>query len=122
MKKIVFILTAMLAFSLNSTAQTKAELSKEEMLKQEIIKKQNPEATAKSDAMELSKFLGLNDSQTTNFYYLFESKYKNLQNDLSPERKAELSRIIEAKIRATLDDKSMSKLEGNKELFNKLIN
>ena len=122
MKKIVFVLTAIFAFSLHSNAQSKNELSKEEMVKQERLKKESPEVNAKSDALELSKYLGLKDNQTNDFYRLFESKYKTLQNDLSPERKAELSRVIEAKIRASISEDLMLKLEKNETLFKRLIN
>ena len=122
MKKIVFVLTAILAFSLNSSAQTKTELTKDEMAKQESLKKQNPEVNAKNDALELTKFLGLKENQTNDFYRLFEGKYKALQNDLSPERKAELSRVMEAKIRATIGDDLMLKLEKNETLYKRLVN
>ena len=122
MKKIVFVLTAILAFSLNSSAQTKTELTKDEMAKQESLKKQNPEVNAKNDALELTKFLGLKENQTNDFYRLFEGKYKALQNDLSPERKAELSRVMEAKIRATIGDDLMLKLEKNEALYKRLVN
>ena len=122
MKKIVFVLTAILAFSLNSSAQTKTELTKDEMAKQESLKKQNPEVNAKNDALELTKFLGLKENQTNDFYRLFEGKYKALQNDLSPERKAELSRVMEAKIRATIVDDLMLKLEKNEALYKRLVN
>ena len=122
MKKIVFVLTAILAFSLNSSAQSKKELTKEEMVKQEILKKESPEVNAKNDALELTKFLGLKENQTNDFYRLFEGKYKALQNDLSAERRAELSRVMEAKIRATVGDDLMLKLEKNETLYKRLVN
>ncbi|MGV9004487.1 hypothetical protein [Flavobacterium sp.] len=122
MKKIVFVLTAILAFSLSSSAQSKKELTKEEMVKQESLKKESPEVNAKNDALELTKFLGLKENQTNDFYRLFEGKYKALQNNLSDERKAELSRVMEAKIRATLGDDLMSKLEKNETLYKRLVN
>ncbi len=121
MKKIVFVLTVFFAFSLNANAQSKKELTKEEIVNQEKIKNQTPEENAKSDAMELSKFLDLNENQTNNFYKLFEGRYKALQKDLSVERKTELSRVMEAKIRATIGDDLMSKLEKNETLYNRLI-
>jgi len=122
MKKIVFVLTAIIAFSFSSNAQNKKELSKEDMVKQEQLKKESPEVNAKNDAVELSKYLGLDDTMTNDFYRLFEMKYKTLQNELTPERKTELSRVMEAKIRATIGDAKMEKLESNEALYKRLIN
>lgn len=122
MKKIVFVLTAIIAFSLNSNAQSNKKLTKEEILKQEHLKNESPEVNAKSDAMDLSKYLGLDDTMTNDFYRLFEMKYRTLKSELTPERKTELSRVMEAKIRATIGDERMDKLEKNEELYNRLVN
>lgn len=116
MKKIFIALTLILAVSLSSNAQD-MKSAKEE--KKEVV---SPEVAAKTDAAQLSKYLGLNDTMTDNFYRLFEMKYNTLQNELTPERKVELARVIEAKIRATLGDDLMSKLEKNQELLKRLVN
>ncbi|WNM19076.1 hypothetical protein [Flavobacterium capsici] len=116
MKKIFIALTLILALSFTSNAQEMKALKAET---KEIIK---PENAAKSDASEISKFLSLDDTMTDNFYRLFLMKHQTLQNELTPERKVELARVIEAKIRATLGDEMMAKLEKNKELLKKLVN
>ena len=81
MKKIVFVLTVFFAFSLNANAQSKKELTKEEIVNQEKIKNQTPEENAKSDAMELSKFLDLNENQTNNMYRLLHAYIRWLRLD-----------------------------------------
>jgi len=58
-----------------------------------------------------------------NFAKLFEQKFTILEDkNLEQERRTELSRVIEAKIRGTLDGNQMEKLEKNPELLKKLIN
>lgn len=109
MKKLIAVITLLFAFSINANAQDKKITS-------------GPEK-AKKETLELTQFLNLNETESDNFFRLFENKYRTLeQSDLSAERKVELSRIIEAKIRATLDEKQMDKLDKNPELLKKLIN
>ncbi|WP_395044266.1 hypothetical protein [Flavobacterium sp.] len=107
MKKIIFVLTLMLAFSINANAQDK---------------KMNYQEVSKKESAELSELLGLNDTQTADFYRLFEMKNQTLQGqELSPERSIELSRIIDMKIKATLTEEQIKKLEANTELYERLI-
>ena len=47
---------------------------------------------------------------------------KRKEKGLSQERKTELSRVMEAKIRGTLNGTQMGKLEANTALFKTLIN
>lgn len=109
MKKLIAVLTLMLAFSINANAQEKKILS--------IAEK------GKNEAAELTKYLELNETQNADFTRLFEQKHRTLEeSNLSPERKAELARVIEAKIRASLDAKQTEQLEKNTVLFKKLIN
>lgn len=109
MKKLIAVITLLFAFSINANAQDKKITSGAEK--------------AKKETLELTQFLNLNETESDNFFRLFENKYRTLeQSDLSAERKVELSRIIEAKIRATLDEKQMDKLDKNPELLKKLIN
>ena len=62
------------------------------------------------------------NTQNENFARLLEQKFSVLDNkDLTKERKDEFSRVIEAKIRASLDPNLMDKLEKNTELFEILI-
>ena len=108
MKKIIAALTLMIAFSINANAQDKDTPTSYEL--------------GKKQAAELTEYLGLDDIQTENFTRLFEQKISVLENkNLTPERKEEFSRVVEAKIRGTLDQNQMERLEKNKELFQKLI-
>lgn len=108
MKKIIAAFTLMLAFSINANAQDKNTPSAYDL--------------GKKQAAELTEYLGLDKIQNENFARLFEQKISVLENkDLTKERKDEFSRVIEAKIRASLDPNLMDKLEKNRELFEKLI-
>ena len=112
MKKIIALLTLLLAFSINANAQEKSGYDN-----------MNPTEKGKKQASELSEYLGLDATMTENFFRLFEQKFTIIDDkNIQPERKAELARIIEAKIRGTLDGNQMEKLEKNPELFKKLIN
>ena len=118
MKKIIAVVTLLLAFSVTSNAQSKLVPVANGIEKKEL----SPEVAAKNDALELQKFLELDDTQTQNMARLFEKKYTVLREpSLSDERKAELSRIIEAKLRATLSPEKMEKLEKNKDLMKRII-
>lgn len=109
MKKIIAALTLFLAFSINANAQDKTALS--------------PEAKGKNQALELTKFMNLSEDYTNGFTALFIEKFTVLDNkNTSPERKAEMLRVVEAKIRASFDAKQMEKLEKNTDLFKRLIN
>lgn len=112
MKKIIAVLTLLFAFSINANAQDKSGYvglnSTEKGIKQ---------------AAELSEYLGLEDTMKENFAKLFEQKFQVLESkEISAERKTELSRVIEAKIRGTLDGNQMERLEKNPDLLKKLIN
>lgn len=108
MKKFIAALTLILAFSVNANAQDKKELTSAEK--------------GKKDAVALAQYLDLNETMTADFERLFEQKYRTLEDkNLSQERRAEVSRIIELKIRATLTDAQMEKLQANKDLFKSLI-
>lgn len=107
MKKIFFVFALLLAFSISASAQEKKAATAQE--------------SAKKDAVELANLVKLDSEMTENFVRLFEMKYQILEDkNLSSERKEELERVMEAKIRATLDAKQMSLLEGNKALFERL--
>ncbi len=121
MKKLITAVTLMLVFSINVNAQDKKTTVKEGYEVTEMLFE--PAIAAKNDATELADFLGLNETESVNFERLFEMKHTVLQDkNLSQERKTEMSRVVEAKIRATLDGNQMEKLEKNAELFKKLIN
>jgi hypothetical protein len=107
MKKIIAALTLMLAFSINANAQDKNTSSAYDL--------------GKKQAAELTEFLALDAVMSENFARLFEYKISVLDNqNLTQERKDEFSRVVESKIRATLDETQMGKLEKNAELLKKL--
>ncbi|MEN9337013.1 MAG: hypothetical protein RLZZ500_2000 [Bacteroidota bacterium] len=107
MKKLIAVFALFLATSLSMSAQEK------EMSVQELAKK---------DAVELAKLVGLPDTQTEDFFRLFEMKHEVMTNkNLSTERKTEMSNVIEAKIRGTLSPQQMAVLEANKPVFDRLI-
>lgn len=110
MKKLIAVLTLFLAFTISANAQQR-NASPTSLEK------------AKKEAAELTEFLGLDKTMNENFTMLFEQKHTVLDDkNVSQERKTELSRVIEAKIRGTLDGKQMDKLEHNEDLFKRLIN
>jgi hypothetical protein len=107
MKKIFLVLSLMLAFSMNVSAQEN---------------KINVQEQAKKDANDITQLLALNSTQNGDFYRLFEMKYQSLTTpDLSLERRTELSRIIEMKIKASLTGEQIIKLEQDAVLYNRLI-
>jgi LAS superfamily LD-carboxypeptidase LdcB len=120
MKKIIAVLTLLLAFTINANAQNKKSTT---AVKVQDKKELTSVEKGKKDAEELTAYLGLNDTQNADFYRLFEQKHRTLEDkNLSVERKKEVSRIIEAKIRASLDGDQIQKLEKNPELIERLIN
>ncbi|TDP58369.1 hypothetical protein [Flavobacterium dankookense] len=123
MKKIIAVLTLCLAFTLGANAQDKKGLSKEEIAKTEKLRKElPPEVAGKNDAIELIKYLGLDEKNLETFARLFTKKYKVLTTEgLTAERKSELAGSIEAKLRAGLTAEQMKKLDQNPELLNRLI-
>jgi len=109
MKKFIAVVTLFIAFSINANAQDKYELS-------------STDKGTKEAAM-LTEYLGLNETQNADFARLFIQKHTILEDKmLTTERKQELARVIEAKIRASLDGNQIEKLEANPELFKQLIN
>lgn len=124
MKKLIAVVTLMLAFSINANAQAKKTAVKDvKNVKEVTAEPLDPQTASKKDAGQLGEFLALNDTEIMNFQRLFEMKQTVLQDkNMSEERKAEMRRVVEAKIRATLDGNQMQKLESNTELFKKLLN
>lgn len=117
MKKLIAVVTLMLAFSINANAQDKKVAVKE------MTNQLSPEIASKKDAGELSEYLGLTETQNNDFARLFEMKHWTLQDkSLSEERKTEMRRIVDSKLRASLNDEQISKLEKNPALLKKLVN
>ena len=107
MKKIFFALSLMLAFTINANAQEN---------------KSNAQVNAKKESLELAQVVGISGTQVADFERLFEMKHQTLEiKDLSVERRTEMIRIMDLKIRASLTSEQMTKLEANTALYNKLI-
>lgn len=108
MKKFIAIVTLLFAFSIQVNGQDKVELTS--------IEKGTKEAAMLTD------FLGLNETQNADFARLFIQKHTVLEEPtITPESRKELSKIIEAKISATIDAELFKKLVQNAELFKRLI-
>ena len=103
MKKLIFVLSLIFAATFNVNAQdTKLSI----------------EDNAKKEAAWLAETVGLTETQTQDFYRLFEMKYKTLADkNLSAERKQEFLNVVMLKIQASLDGKQMKKLEDDTELL-----
>lgn len=105
MKKFFYLFVITFCFAISTSAQDKKLNSKE---------------LATADAKELAQLVKLDVAQTENFARLFEMKYNYLNENLSEDRKKELTKIIDAKIRATLSGDQMQVLDKNKELLDRL--
>jgi hypothetical protein len=107
MKKFIAVLTLFFAFTVAASAQEK---------------KLNNEEAAKLDAHRLSEYLELKGTQQDDFISLFVMKYQVLNDpSMSAERKTEMSRIVELKVRASLTPEQIKKLEANPALLAKVI-
>lgn len=112
MKKLIAALTLLLAFSINANAQDKSGLTN-----------MSAAEKGKIQAAELTQYLGLDQTMNENFARLFEQKFTILDDsNATAERRTEIARVIEAKIRGSLDGNQMEKLEKNPELLKKLTN
>ncbi|RZJ64285.1 MAG: hypothetical protein EOO50_16135 [Flavobacterium sp.] len=108
MKKILAIVTLCLAFGFSANAQDK---------------KVSPESAGVKEAVELTDYLQLNATEQNAFAGLFKMKHEMMADpNMTPEKKKELSVIIEKKIEATLDGNKMEKLRSNPALLKKLTN
>lgn len=105
MKKIVAVFAFILAFSISANAQD-----------QKSIK-----IAADKDVAALNDYMGLSESQSTDFARLFVMKHEILNdNTLSTERKNAMSRDVGLKIMASLTEAQKSKLDKNPELLQSL--
>ena len=109
MKNLLGALVLFLAFTVNASAQ-------------ESFKKVDEKIEAKANLEALSKVITLEGTLSEDLLHLFEYKYRNLNENLSAEKKAELAKIIELKLRATLDEKQMINIEKKEGLLKQLTN
>lgn len=109
MKNLLGALVLFLAFTVNASAQ-------------ETFKKVDEKVEAKTNLAALSEVVQLDAKLSQDLFGLFEYKYRNLNENLSKERKVELARIIELKLRATLNESQMQSIEKKEGLLKKLTN
>ena len=108
MKKLIFVLTLLFAFTLNVNAQDKNS---------------SIENNATKETAMLTETAGLSKSQSEDLYRLFEMKYRTLEDkSLSVERKQEFLKIVMMKVQATLNEEQMKKLEANTALVDRIKN
>ncbi len=119
MKKIIAVVALLFAFSISANAQEKKVTVKEVAAKETIT----PEIAGKNDAKALSDLVKLDEKEFQIFSDLFQTKHRILaEQGLSQERKTELARVIDAKIRATLSADRVDTLDKNPDLLKKLVN
>ena len=109
MKNLFGALVLFLAFTVNASAQEK-------------FTKVDEKIEAKSNLDAVSEVVQLDAKLSQDLFGLFEYKYRNLNENLSIERKVELARIIELKLRATLTNDQMKSIEKKEGLLKKLTN
>lgn len=109
MKNLLGALVLFLAFTVNASAQ-------------EAFKKVDEKIEAKSNLAALSVAVPVEGTLADDLFRLFEYKHRNLNENLSKERKVELARIIEMKLRATLTNEQMKLIESKEGLLKKLTN
>lgn len=106
MKKIIALFAFVFAFSINAVAQdNKAEIEK----------------NAKKDLEIVMNFVKVDNDLQTPLLKLFKKKHEGISApNTTEETKREISSVIEAKLRATLNAEQISALEKNN-VFNQLI-
>lgn len=118
MKKLLFILTLLCGLGFTANAQKMKAVAAETS---KTTVKLTPTEASTIDANELKTLLNLDDVKTADFQRLFYMKYETLSDEsLSAERKSVLKTVIEAKIRASLDQNQIELLEKNPTLFERL--
>jgi hypothetical protein len=109
MKNLLGALVLFLAFTVNASAQ-------------ETFKKVDEKVEAKMNLAALSEVVAVQGTLSQDLFNLFEYKYRNLNENLSADKKAELANIIELKLRATLTDDQMIAILKKPGLLKKLTN
>ena len=109
MKKLLGVLVLFLAFTVNASAQ-------------ETFKKVDEKAEAKTNLAALSEVITVQGTLSEDLFRLFEYKYRNFNENISVERKAELAKVIEMKLRATLTPDQMKMIEKKEGFLKKLTN
>jgi hypothetical protein len=109
MKNLLGALVLFFAFTVNASAQETSE-------------KKDVKVEAKANLSALIEVVQLEGSKSEDLFNLFVHKHRNLSENLSIEKKAELAKIIEMKLRASLTDDQMKSIEKKPGLLKKLTN
>ncbi len=109
MKNLLGALVLFFAFTVNASAQETSE-------------KKDVKVEAKANLSALIEVVQLEGSKSEDLFNLFVHKHRNLSENLSTEKKAELAKIIEMKLRASLTDDQMKSIEKKPGLLKKLTN
>lgn len=107
MKNVLGALVLFFAFSMQVNAQEKITTVDEKI-------------EAKTNLAALKEVVTLEGNLNDDLFRLFEYKYKNLNSNPSADKKVELAKIIEAKLRATLTNDQMLAIEKKEGLLKKL--
>lgn len=117
MKKLLSIFVLFFAVTLSANAQTNKQQPQAD--KQQL--QQTPEQHAKQDTADVTQVIGIDGDMQQALYQLFLKKYTELNTSkLTEEGKKQLSDIIDNKLRSTLSDEQITKLQATG-LYNKLI-
>lgn len=107
MKKLLAAVALFFAFSISAQAQ-----------ESKAATKMSAEEAAKYDAVKMTEALNISASQQADFARLFTMKHQVMMDEsLSAERKAEMSRVVDAKIRASLTPEQLKKLDADPKLL-----
>lgn len=111
MKKLLPILMMLFAFSFGANAQQSKD------------NKPFPEEKAKQETFELTKIVEVDGATQQALFQLFLKKHKDLDNEnvkLTEADKQQYAAIVDAKLRATLSDEQIQKLQ-TVGLYDKLL-
>jgi len=125
MKKIIAMFVVMLACGMTANAQkmqTKKGKTPRQAEQVEPAKQQSYNEAAAKDVASLGAVVKFEGTQKEDFLRLFEYKHRMKADNMSDERKAVLSKSIEAKINATLTPDQNAKLAKNPKLIATLSN
>ncbi|ESU19532.1 hypothetical protein FCR2A7T_16870 [Flavobacterium cauense R2A-7] len=107
MKKIIALLALFFAFSVNVSAQDNSV---------------QIEKNAKSDLEKLMTVITVENDMQMTFFNLFKKKHEGmLDSNATEASRREISRVIEAKLRATLTPQQTASLEKNKTVLAQLV-
>lgn len=106
MKKIIALLVLFFAFSINANAQDSVEI----------------ERSAKKDLEALTGIIKVDNNMEMAFFNLFKKKHEGIAAPNATEAsKREISNVIEAKLRASLNGEQTEALEKHPAIFAQLI-